>query len=67
MLGWLEYNVKRALGIEVSDDEEIRMRKEQVKETINVLYDYQAFQKDGYKSYARKTTCPERLNSAVCG
>lgn len=41
MLGWLEYNVKRALGIEVSDDEEIRLGKEQVKGTINALYDYQ--------------------------
>ncbi len=41
MLGWLEYNVKRALGIEVSDDEEIRLGEEQVKGTINALYDYQ--------------------------
>lgn len=42
MLGWLEYNVKRALGIEVSDDEEIRLGEEQVKGTITALYDYQA-------------------------
>lgn len=42
MLGWLEYNVKRALGMEVSGDEEIRLGMEQVKNTINALYDYQA-------------------------
>ena len=42
MLGWLAYNVKRALGMEVSDDEEIRLGEEQVKGTINALYDYQA-------------------------
>ena len=41
MLGWLAYNVKRALGIEASDDEEIRLGEEQVKGTINALYDYQ--------------------------
>lgn len=41
MLGWLEYNVKRALGIEAADDEEIKLGKEQVEGTINALYDYQ--------------------------
>lgn len=41
MLGWLAYNVKRALGIEASDDAEIRLGEEQVKGTINALYDYQ--------------------------
>lgn len=40
MLGWLEYNVKRALGLEVSGDEEIRLGEEQVKSTIIALYDY---------------------------
>ena len=42
MLGWLAYNVKRALGMEASDEEEVRLGEEQVKETINALYDYQA-------------------------
>ncbi|MDE7257934.1 MAG: phosphotransferase [Lachnospiraceae bacterium] len=42
MLGWLAYNVRRALGIEASDDEEIRLGKEQVTGTIQALYDYQA-------------------------
>lgn len=41
MLGWLAYNVKRALGIEASDDAEIRLGEEQVEGTINALYDYQ--------------------------
>lgn len=41
MLGWLEYNVKRALGLEVSGDEEIKLGEEQVKSTISALYDYE--------------------------
>lgn len=41
MLGWLEYNVKRALGIEVSDDEDIRAGEEQVVGTIAELYAYE--------------------------
>ena len=41
MLGWLAYNVKRALGIEASDEEEVRLGEEQVKGTINALYNYQ--------------------------
>lgn len=41
MLGWLEYNVKRALGIEISDQEEIVMGEEQVKGTIRELYSYE--------------------------
>lgn len=40
MLGWLEYNLKRALGIEASGEEEIRMGEEQVIGTIGALYDY---------------------------
>jgi len=41
MLGWLEYNVKRALGIEASDDKEVKMGEEQVRGTIKELYNYQ--------------------------
>lgn len=41
MLGWLEYNVKRALGIEASDDKEVQMGEEQVTGTIKELYNYQ--------------------------
>lgn len=40
MLGWLDYNVKRALGIEASGEEEIRMGEEQVIGTIGALYAY---------------------------
>ncbi len=40
MLGWLDYNVKRALGIEASGEEEIRMGEEQVVGTIDALYAY---------------------------
>lgn len=42
MLGWLAYNIRRALGIEAADEEEVRLGKEQVKETINALYDHRA-------------------------
>lgn len=41
MLGWLAYNVRRALGIEALDDAEIRLGEEQVKGTIRELYCYQ--------------------------
>ena len=41
MLGWLEYNVKRALGIEASTADEVQLGKEQVLGTIQALYDYQ--------------------------
>lgn len=41
MLGWLEYNVKRALGIEVSDENEIALGEEQVIGTMKELYSYQ--------------------------
>lgn len=41
MLGWLEYNVKRALGIDVSTAQEIQLGKEQVLSTIDSLYAYQ--------------------------
>ena len=40
MLGWLDYNLKRALGMEVSDEAEIRLGEEQVIGTIGALYDY---------------------------
>ena len=38
MLGWLEYNVKRSVGIEVSGDEEIKDAEQQVVGTIKELY-----------------------------
>ena len=41
MLGWLEYNVKRALGIEVSDETERLLGESQVIGTIHELYAYQ--------------------------
>lgn len=41
MLGWLEYNVKRALGIEAAAEDEVQMGKEQVIGTIKALYAYQ--------------------------
>ncbi len=40
MLGWLDYNLKRALGIEASGEEEIRLGEEQVVGTIGALYAY---------------------------
>ena len=41
MLGWLEYNVKRALGMEATTEDEIQLGKEQVVSTIKELYAYQ--------------------------
>lgn len=41
MLGWLEYNVKRALGIEACDEAEMSLGAEQVVGTIEALYAYQ--------------------------
>lgn len=41
MLGWLEYNLKRALGLEAADTEEIRLGGQQVVSTIKDLYDWQ--------------------------
>lgn len=41
MLGWLEYNVKRALGVEASDEAEMLLGEEQVVGTIHELYSYQ--------------------------
>ncbi len=41
MLGWLEYNVKRALGIETGSTDDVQVGKEQVLGTIGALYDYQ--------------------------
>ncbi len=40
MLGWLDYNLKRVLGIEASGEEEIRLGAEQVIGTIGALYAY---------------------------
>ena len=41
MLGWLEYNIKRALGVEAATADEVQLGKEQVLGTIGALYDYQ--------------------------
>ena len=41
MLGWLEYNVKRALGLEVETADSVQSGKEQVLGTIRALYDWQ--------------------------
>ncbi|MDE6640061.1 MAG: phosphotransferase [Acetatifactor sp.] len=41
MLGWLDYNLKRALGLEAADAEEIRLGGQQVVSTIKDLYDWQ--------------------------
>jgi len=41
MLGWLEYNVKRALGIETVDSGDVEHGEEQVVGTIKELYRYQ--------------------------
>lgn len=41
MLGWLEYNVKRALGIEAYNEAEMLLGEEQVIGTIRELYSYQ--------------------------
>ena len=41
MLGWLEYNVKRALGMEAATADEVQLGKEQVLGTIRDLYAYQ--------------------------
>lgn len=41
MLGWLEYNVKRALGMETGSTDDAEVGKEQVLGTIEALYDYQ--------------------------
>ena len=41
MLGWLDYNIKRALGIEVSSEDEIMLGEQQVVSTITELKRYQ--------------------------
>lgn len=41
MLGWLDYNVKRALRMEATTEEEVQLGKEQVNSTIETLYNYQ--------------------------
>ena len=40
MLGWLEYNIKRALGLEAEDEKERQLGKDQVMGTINALYQH---------------------------
>lgn len=40
MLGWLEYSIKRALGLEVSDDLEKKLGEEQITATIEALEKY---------------------------
>lgn len=41
MLGWLAYNIKRALGIEAADDAEILLGKQEVEKAIRELNEYQ--------------------------
>ena len=41
MLGWLSYNIRRALGIEGSDQDEMGSGEEQVIGTIRELYSFQ--------------------------
>ena len=41
MLGWLAYNIKRALGIEVADGAEILLGKQEVEKAIRELNEYQ--------------------------
>lgn len=41
MLGWLAYNIKRALGIEASDDSEILLGEQEVEKAIRELNEYQ--------------------------
>ncbi len=41
MLGWLEYNVRRALGMEVSSEEEVQQGVIQTVQTLDELYRYQ--------------------------
>jgi len=40
LLDWLEYNLKRSLGIECADEEERRLGTEQVTETLKLLDRY---------------------------
>ena len=42
MLGWLEYNLNRALGLEASNQDEISLGEKQVCGTIQELYTYQS-------------------------
>ncbi len=41
MLGWLDYNLKRVLRIEYTNEEEVKLGEEQVKETILELKRYE--------------------------
>jgi len=41
MLGWLDYNFRRALGLEAADEAERQMGEEQVAETIEQLRSYE--------------------------
>ena len=40
MLGWLEYNLKRALGMEGKGEVERTLGEEQIRSTIDSLYQY---------------------------
>ncbi len=40
LLDWLEYSLKRSLGIECADEEEQKLGTEQVWETLNILLKY---------------------------
>lgn len=52
MLGWLEYSLKRALGLESADEDEIRLGEEQIIGTINELEKY-----DSKKTTIKKWLC----------
>jgi hypothetical protein len=40
MLGWLEYNLKRSVWLECTDEQEQQMGTDQVTATINALARY---------------------------
>lgn len=52
MVGWLEYSIKRALGMEGDGDEERELGKEELIETINELKSYDE-QVDELKSWLK--------------
>lgn len=41
ILGWLAYNIRRALGIEAADEEEIRLGEELIPRVIKEFENYQ--------------------------
>ena len=52
MLGWLEYSLKRALGLESADKDEISLGAEQIIGTIKALEKY-----DSQKTLMKKWIC----------